>query len=287
VAQELPSFDLVVATIGRVDELGRMLDSLETQTYKRFRVAVVDQNTDERLSGVLAGRDLELLRTTSEPGLSRARNAVLDRLEADLVAFPDDDCLYPPDLLEVVARRLARDERLDGLSVRIADGRGASDPGWGHEAVGLTKENVWNLVASAGVFLRRSVVVRVGRFDERIGIGSAQAWSSGEETDYVIRALALGARIDYDPAIVVEHELRSPGAAPSTAQGLREGASVGYLLRKHRYPPRTLARMLVRPMGGAAVALARLDTGTARFHAATLRGRVRGYRGARRSNSAA
>jgi hypothetical protein len=36
--------------------------------------------------------------------------------------------------------------------------------------------------------------------------------------------------------------------------------------------------MAVRPLGGVAVNLARRDTATARFHAETLRGRVRGYR---------
>ncbi len=41
--------------------------------------------------------------------------------------------------------------------------------------------------------------------------------------------------------------------------GLRDGASVGYLLRKHHYPLRTVARMLVRPLGGAVVSLARRD----------------------------
>jgi len=35
--------------------------------------------------------------------------------------------------------------------------------------------------------------------------------------------------------------------------------------------------MLVRPVGGALVALAGRDPARARFHAATLRGRVLGY----------
>jgi hypothetical protein len=36
--------------------------------------------------------------------------------------------------------------------------------------------------------------------------------------------------------------------------------------------------MFVRPLGGAAVALARRDPARARFHLSTLRGRVAGYR---------
>ena len=98
-----------------------------------------------------------------------------------------------------------------------------------------------------------------------------------------MRAVSAGARIAYDPSLVVGHDVRED----DSAVGLRDGASLGYLLRKHGYPPRTVARMLVRPAGGALVALARLDVPQARYYAASLRGRVGGYVGARRSNSSA
>ena len=43
-------------------------------------------------------------------------------------------------------------------------------------------------------------------------------------------------------------------------------------------PMRTVARMMVRPLGGAVVALAGGNATRARFHVATLRGRLSGYR---------
>ncbi len=282
-----PTFDLVVATLGRVDELGRLLDSLEGQTYRSFRVLVVDQNRDGRAEAVQAGRNLDLLRLTSTPGLARARNVALELVEADVVAFPDDDCRYPPTLLADVAQRLSTCEELDGLSVPTQDADGRRDAGWGSEPAALTTRNVWNLVASAGLFLRRPLLERVGAFDEQLGIGGPGPWRSSEETDYVIRALREGARIAYDPTLSVEHPLTVVSGAALVARGRSEGASVGYLLRKHRYPPRTVGRMGVRPVGGVIVSLARLDADRARFHAATLTGRIRGYFGARRANSSA
>jgi GT2 family glycosyltransferase len=118
----------------------------------------------------------------------------------------------------------------------------------------------------------------VGEFDERLGLGSGTEYTSSEETDYVIRALALGARIEYDPSLVVEHELAVSDRDGLRSRGRSEGASVGFLLRKHHYPVSTLARMAVRPLGGVAVNLARRDAARARFYAETLRGRIRGYR---------
>jgi glycosyltransferase involved in cell wall biosynthesis len=250
------TFDLVVATVDRVAELDRFLDSLERQTHTNFRVLVADQNGDSRLEDALARhRSLRIERVAAPRGLSRARNAALPQLEADTVAFPDDDCIYPADLLERVAARLA--SGLDGLTGR--------EPWWTSDAAVLTRDNLWNRAISFTIFLRREVVERVGPFDERLGLPS----SSGEEIDYLIRALDAGARIEYDPSIVVEHPRKDNVPA---LVGARDGASIGYILRKHRFPASAVARMLVRPAGGAV-----LHPGNARFHLATLRGRLQGY----------
>lgn len=272
--KELPSFDLVVATAGRVDELGRLLDSLEAQTYGRLRVIVVDQNEDGRLDAVLARQGLDVLHLKSRPGLSRARNAGLEQLRAELVAFPDDDCVYPSSLLEDLAARFAGDPDLDGMTGRAEDASGLSAPSWKSDPAVLTGDNLWNRAISFTIFLRRSVVERVGEFDERLGLGSPERWASGEEIDYLIRAVRLGARVEYDPALVVRHDVQ----VDDVRVGFRDGASIGYLLRKHGYPLRTVARMLVRPAGGAVISLARRDRSRASYYAATLRGRLLGLR---------
>jgi GT2 family glycosyltransferase len=279
VSQELPSFDLVVASIGRVSELDHLLTSLEFQTHQDFRVILVDQNPDDRLHEVLEGTGLKVLHLRSAAGLSRARNAGLAEVTADVVAFPDDDCAYDQDVLGHVGRHLARDPLLDGVTGRSVDRSGHSSPSWKRDAAVLNDHNLWNRAISYTIFLRREVVERVGVFDERLGLGSSEPWSSGEEIDYLIRAIRGGARITYDPSLTVHHE---EGARDI---GFRDGATVGYLLRKHRYPLRTVARMLVRPAGGTVASLARLDATRARFHAATLKGRLRGYRESSENNA--
>jgi glycosyltransferase involved in cell wall biosynthesis len=250
------TFDLVVATIDRVDELDRFLDSLERQTHRDFHVLVADQNVDDRLVDVIARHSsLDVERVQAPAGLSRARNAALAHLRADLVAFPDDDCIYPPDLLERVAARI---DALDGVTGR--------EPWWSSSSARLTRDNVWNRAISFTVFLRRTIVERVGPFDERLGLPS----SSGEEIDYLIRALDQGAVIEYDPTLVVDHRRKDVDLG---AVGARDGASIGYILRKHGYPKTRVARMFVRPAAGVLV-----DPRRAGFHLATLRGRLRGYR---------
>jgi hypothetical protein len=181
-----------------------------------------------------------------------------------------------------VAERFAADATLDGLTGRAEDASGRSSASWKRDGATLTVDNLWNRANAATLFLRGEVVKRVGAFDERLGLGSGEPWSSGEEIDYLIRTIATGARVEYDPSLTVRHAIAHDDAKVR----YRDGASVGYVLRKHGYPPRVVARMLVRPIGGALAGAARLDGSRAEYHLATLRGRVRGYR-ASSSNSAA
>jgi glycosyltransferase involved in cell wall biosynthesis len=256
------TFDLVVASVDRVAPLQRLFSSLARQTHKDFRVLLVDQNDDDRLAEAVRDHpSLRIEHLHSPRGLARARNTALSRLAADVIAWPDDDCEYARDLLERVAQRFSRDPSLDGVT-----GRADDSPRWKEEPATLTRENLWNRAISFTIFLRHEVVEHVGEFDERLGLPA----SSGEETEYLIRALDGGARIEYDPTLVVQHARKD---VDLPALGAREGASIGYILRKHRYPARTVARMFVRPAVGIV-----LEPRRAGFHLATLRGRVRGYR---------
>lgn len=280
--RELPSFDLVVATVDRVAELGHLLRSLENQTYRAFRIILVDQNHDNRLESLLGEhRSLEVVRLRAEQrGLSRARNAALELISADFVAFPDDDCIYPADLLARVARRFADEPRLDGLTGRAADPNGSSNPSWAREGAILNRDNLWNRAISYTIFLRAPVIRNVSGFDEHLGLGSGEAWASGEEIDLLLQALEQGARIEFDPDLVVIHDEKAHSPEILRALGARDGASIGYLLRKHGYPRRAVVRMLVRPLAGAAFAFVRADISRTRFQLSTLAGRLRGYRAA-------
>ncbi len=274
----------MVATVDRTDDLAALLESLDGQTYRGFRLVVVDQNEDDRVARLLEVRpSVETLHLRSPRGLSRARNVALPFLTADLVAFPDDDCLYPDDLLERVARRFGEDAGLGGLSGRpmAVDGTTAGRWPGSRQAIGL--DTVWHTANSHTIFLRRDVVDLVGIFDEALGLGSGTPWASGEEIDYVVRALRAGTRIEYDPALVITHPVKAVTPDELVGLGRRDGGSVGYILARNGYPTRTVARMLVRPAVGALASLALLDGTRARFQAATLSGRLAGLRAGRRS----
>jgi glycosyltransferase involved in cell wall biosynthesis len=274
-------FDIVLATVGRRDELGRLLDSLAAQTCPDFRLIVVDQNLDERLVPLLERyRDrVPRLRVRSEPGLSLARNAGLAEVGGDVVAFADDDCWYPDDLLARVRDLLRAHPDWDGVTGRVIDELGRpSAARWSSAAGPVDRRNVWTRGVSISIFLRRRVVERVGGFDETLGIGAGTRWGSGDETDYLLRALEQGFTLQYVPTVLVFHpQVRTDFSPAAVAAGRSYGMGMGRVLRKHGYPWWSAAYHVARAVGGAALALTQGRPAQARFYWAVARGRARGW----------
>jgi GT2 family glycosyltransferase len=275
-------FDLVVPTVGRSAELARFLDALEAQSYRSFRLTVVvEQDGEARLEPILAPyRDrIRLQLVESARGLSRARNAGLRQVTGDVVSFPDDDCWYPPDLLQRVADILERNPAWDGVAGRTIDESARSSVLLWQKQPGLiTRENVWRTAVTVTIFLRRALVERVGFFDETLALGSGTQWGSGDETDYVLRALASGFTLGYDPSIVVYHESPNPPFSRSAAErAYGYGMGNSRVLRMHGYPRWFAAYRVLQLVAGSGYFLVRGRFGLARFYWAMARGRAVGW----------
>jgi glycosyltransferase involved in cell wall biosynthesis len=274
--------DLIVATVDRTEEPHRLLRSLEAQTFTDFRLIVVDQNDDERLDPVLEpfARVFPVLHLRSEGGNSRARNVGLRQARAAIVGFPDDDCWYPPHLLQEVHDYLAADRTADGVGGRSVDEEGRPSGGrWDEHGGAVTRFNVWSRVSAYTVFLRRSAVGAIGWFDETLGLGPRATWPAAEDLDYVIRGVQLGCRIVYEPRLRVYHPQRREGSsAPAPEQGYRYGSGAGRVLRKNGLPAWFAAYYVTRSFGAAVLSLVRGRSEAARFYWAVGKGRLRGWR---------
>lgn len=124
------------------------------------------------------------------------------------------------------------------------------------------------------------MVDRVGRFDETLGLGSGTPWGSGEEGDYLIRAVNCGFALTYRPEITIFHDDKaSTYDERGRIRAYSYSMGLGRLLRKHRYPWWFVGYQCMRPCGGALAALLRGRTDRARYHFAVLRGRFEGWTG--------
>jgi len=269
-------FSLIVATRGRTGELSALFDSLLAQGRTDLEVIIVDQNGDERLAPIVAGHaDRLTLRWlhSDVANACHARNLGLRHARGAIVGFPDDDCLYPPGVLDRVGAAFSTDPVL-----RIITGPSASPSGglgsgrWRETGGAVTLRNVWTSVIEFNLFLRRETALTLGGFDERMGPGTP--FGSAEGNDLVARAIAFGCRAIYDPDLRVEHPDKrlTPIAVERAAL---YGAGFGLALRRHA-PPATWAGFVIRPIGGMLLSALRLRRLEFSYYAMTLRGRLRG-----------
>lgn len=274
-------FTLVVGTVGRTSELRTFLASLGAQTYKKFNLIVVDQNPDDRLVSLLGSYEdtLSIIHIRERKrGASRARNIGLEYASGDILAFPDDDCWYPPDLLGKVFQTFVHHPELDGLTGRLTDGYGLSVMGRFDRSPGcINGLNVWVHGIEATLFLRRSRLEGLRLFDESLGVGAGTVWGCGEVTDLLLRLLADGKLLHYYPDIVIGHP---PFVTRYDAEALRKaylyGCGMGRVLLMHKAPLRCKAKWLIRPLGGTVLSLISLKPAKARLHYNSFKGRLRG-----------
>lgn len=272
-------YSLVLATVGRCEELTRFLNSLEARREASFEVIVVDQNPDDRLAALLESFSVRfpLIHLRSARGLSRARNAGLRHVTGDVVAFPDDDCWYPSDLLERITGWFGEHPGLDGLSAISRDSRGRlSGCHWDRQGGIINRANVWRRAISSSIFMRRRLVEAVGDFDVNLGLGSGTPYGSGEETEYLIRALDYGFRLQYVPSLSVFHDQPALDSG-ATARGYDYGFGFGHVQRKYKYPFPTVFYYWVRAAGGVAVSVVKREPQMAKLHWENLKGRVAGW----------
>lgn len=269
---------LIVATLNRVTELERLLASLDGQSCRDFEVIVVDQNADERLLPVLRKHEgLTLRHLRSGKGLSRARNVGLPYAKGDIIGFPDDDCWYPERLLTEITDCFSLHPEFGVLfaTLRDADGRPVG-PRWADHCCLWTKENVWECAISPAAFLRREVTDAIGLFNEKIGLGAATPYQSGEDVDYFVRPLGIGCKIWYDPALTVHHpSFHALDRVRQRSYSYALGG--GYTLRVHGYPVWRLLKSLMRSIGGAVVNLFRGNFSLAHSYLLRAAGLTHGY----------
>jgi glycosyltransferase involved in cell wall biosynthesis len=226
----MPRFSLIVPTADRTVEFGRLLESLIAQNYSDLELIVVDQNEDERLNTYLgsvpSSFNLIHIRAPKE-GASRARNVGLKSAHGEIIAFPDDDCWYPPRLLTQIDEWFNENAAYDILSVGALDDTGVpSGNRWFQSSCNITTVNALRTTFCNSLFFRRSSLPPNLEFDE--------SFFPGEETDLILRLMASGLRARFDRTWHIRHPRRDMlSGTVSIKRSMLYGQSMGQLSRKH------------------------------------------------------
>jgi len=275
------AFSLIVPTVDRAAELERLLTSLQGQTLRDFEVLIVDQNADDRVAAVVerCGGGLSVVHLRCQRGTSRARNLGIRRATGTVLAFPDDDCWYPPDVLQEVWAELSAHPQWDGLAIRARNDRGKlTGNNLDHVRGRVTHLNSLRRGNANCLFLRRQVLTRVEGFDETLG--PAARWPASEDIDLLYRVAHAGFHIRFLSDLYVGHDEMIRGFGVEARNKVhRYSTGFGRVLRKNRFPIVFLALMIAAELReiGRATLTGRRDYFL--FHWASLAGLCRGWLG--------
>ncbi len=273
---------LVTSTMNRPNQIRELLESLKAQSVVALQIIIVDQSTDNETEAAVnefkAKLPVEYIRDPRK-GLSRGRNLGLGHVTGELVAFPDDDCLYPTDTLERVESAFTSDPGLGvytGMSITPV---GVPSQGrWGTQPHVIDRFNIWTSQTSYTTFYRTETLKNAGVFNEDLGVGSGTIWGAGEETELMLRALRQGAKGMYDPALRIIHpEPLAIFDATALDRGRRYNRGFGRVLRLEKYPVWFVLYMAGRPLLGAASSLLKGHVGQAHYRLIAFTERLRGW----------
>ncbi|TFB91052.1 glycosyltransferase family 2 protein [Cryobacterium sp. HLT2-28] len=233
---------LVVSTLGRVESLRRLLESLSDQLSADDHLVIVAQRNLAEVEALAASHrsaGLSITVVTSPPGASRGRNAGVAALPVGpdlLLNFPNDTTWFPPHTLDRL-RSLPDGFRAGALTVVDENGPKFVLPAPG---TALDRHTAWTVI-EMGLLIRRSLFDELGGFDPEIGTGAPTPWQAGEATDLLLKLLRAEPYIDFAwlPADVFVGGISDPSGL-TVAERRRKlrsyGRGLGRLVTRWRYP---------------------------------------------------
>ena len=188
---------LVLCTYGRTEDVNNFLKSISMQTLKPSELIIIDQNENDILSNLISKwkHELNIIhRRVNFKGASKSRNYGALDAKCSLIAFPDDDCLYPPSTIEKIIKIFEIQKNVDTIITAKIEPSQISEGNFTGSTKYSTVISVLDLfkakAETSNIFAKKTALESLPYiFNERIGPGAGTAWVSNEETDLLIRLL--------------------------------------------------------------------------------------------------
>lgn len=199
-------FSLVMATYGRSKEVGAFLESIANIHYnkEKIQIIIVDQNDkinlDEIIKPYVSKLDITHIRSDKK-GLSLNRNIGLKNVTGDIIAFPDDDCEYMEDTLEII-NNYFNENNHNILMGRIIE-RDGSDSlrAWPKKFMDIDKSNFYTKCSSVTMFLKlKNCKVK---FNNNLGAGTK--FGACEDADLIYKNIKSVGKVKYNPDVKIYH----------------------------------------------------------------------------------
>lgn len=201
------SVSVIIVTYNRVAQLRRCLTAATALDYDDYEIIVVDDGSTDG-TGDMVQRIFPQVRYLGQPaniGEPAVRNRGLRAARGDLIAFTDDDCVAPRDWLRRHTRYYA-DPRIGAVggpqiaaTPNFYDHFESAQYGMHLDTLQqIDRVDAFDHLITGNLSVRRTVIDRVGCFDERFRVDGADA-------DLIRRIGHAGYSFIRDPDLQVAH----------------------------------------------------------------------------------
>ncbi|MBV4417559.1 glycosyltransferase family 2 protein [Clostridium tyrobutyricum] len=272
---------LVMATLGRKDEVNCFIKSLLSQNYSNYELILVDQNDKNFIKNIynLYKNIINIKYIHSnKKGLSVSRNLGLKYVTGDIVAFPDDDCEYSPKLLEDVIKRF-NENNVDIITFKSIDKLSKADSNnkWNKYSTDINMFNIFNTSISYTIFIKYKNIKDI-IFDEQLGVGAY--FGSAEESDMLLNLLYKEYNGKYFPDLFAFHPIKPEVKDRYYKYALGMGALFKKEIscrRNFKYLYFFLKYIFIKPLGGLVLNCLRLRTENVKKYSFVFLGRLIGF----------
>ena len=209
-----PLVSVIIPVHNGQEYLAEAVESIRKQNYELLEIIIIDDgstdNTEKIARGL--GPDIHYL-FQQNAGPASARNTGIVASRGEIIAFLDSDDFWPPDRLTVAIRYLEQHPEVGyllGKQMMFME-RGCAVPPW-MKAVWLSEpQDASNL----GVLTARRVTL------DRVGLFNSE-YSSGEDTEWLLRANEAGVLMARLPEIVVQRRIHGRNLSVQMIQMRKE-----------------------------------------------------------------
>ncbi len=230
------SLGLAIPTYGRFNELHQLLASISNQPNIPEQIAIIDQNEVGFLDSLIAEWSDHLPidhHRVNFKSASKARNLGAKILQTDIIAFPDDDCIFLNDTAGKI-----KDAFQENPSADIIIGKKKEFKKHARTKKKRTTKTIKSVLdlfnakaETSNIFCKRTALLSMPMlFDESVGPGDCTEVISNEETDLLIRMLHNNANLILYCGIEIHHH----SSQVSFSRSLKYGEGRFELIKRRR-----------------------------------------------------
>ena len=202
----LPFISVVVCSYNGARTIRDCMEGLQKLNYPHFEVIVVDDGSRDNLCEIVREYPVRLI-STSNKGLSSARNTGMYHAKGEIIAYIDDDAYPDPHWLDYLAYAYITSTHasIGGPNLAPADDGPiatcvANAPG-GPVHV-LISDEVAEHIPGCNLSVKKEVLMAIGGFDPIFR-------SAGDDVDVCWRIQKAGYTIGFHPSALVWHHRRN------------------------------------------------------------------------------